>query len=198
MACGSEAARRRRRSWRARCPKSCASPSTVIGGAMTCRPAISGATVMAKRALPSTNSCQPPTAARAERRGAQHLQQHLAAPGGIRSQQHAARILVQEAAERRQRLLGAQVDAPLVRRRRRESCSHAVGRVFDLEALVVDARERRQPGFELGGREVQLLRRQHRAFDVVAAFLVSLGDHACRAFHRAGDVAGRAHHGVGR
>ena len=51
-----------------------------------------------------------------ERGGAQHLQQHFAPAGRIRGQQHAARELPQEFRQRRQRLFGAQVDAPFLRR----------------------------------------------------------------------------------
>ena len=39
------------------------------------------------------------------------------------------------------------------------------------------------------GVEEQLVGREHRPLDVVAALLVSLGHHARGAFHRAGDVA---------
>ena len=116
-----------------------------------------------------------------ERRGAQHFEQYFAAPGGIGGQQYPARVLLQEAGERRQRLFGAQIDAPLVWcRRRKVVAAIFIGKQgpFDFEAVVIDARESRQPRFELVGREVQLLRRQHRPLDVVAAFLVSFGDYA--------------------
>ena len=47
---------------------------------------------------------------------AQHLEQHFAPAGRIRGQQHASRERVEEILERRQRPLGAQVDAPFLRR----------------------------------------------------------------------------------
>jgi hypothetical protein len=59
----------------------------------------------------------------------------------------------------------------------------ALAFVLDLEALEIDARESRRACLQLFGREVQLVGRQHRAFDVVPPFLVSLGDAAARAIH---------------
>ncbi len=135
-------------------------------------------------------------ARRRETGSAQHLQQHFAAAGRIGGQQHAARKVLHKDDQRRQRLFGTQVHAPLLRRGRREV--EALRRIFDLEALVIDARERAEARLELGGREVQLVGREHRAFDVVAAFLVSLGHHPGGSFHRSADVGGRAHHRLRR
>jgi hypothetical protein len=87
--------------------------------------------------------------------GPQHLEQYLAAAGGICRQQDAARVRGEEVFERRQGPLRAQVHAPFLWRGRREVVArHSIGRKFvlDLEALVVEARERAEPRLEFFGR----------------------------------------------
>ena len=65
---------------------------------------------------------------------AQHLEQHFAPAGGVRGQQHAPGIRVEEILERRERPLGAQVHAPFLRRGGGEVVTR-LRLVFDLEAL---------------------------------------------------------------
>ncbi len=124
----------------------------------------------------------------------QHLEQDFAPSGGIRGQQHAARERIEEILERGERPLGAQVDAPFLRRGGGEI--EALALVFDLEALEVDTREGVEPRLQFLGRKVQLIGREHRAFHVVPPLLVSLGDAARGALHGGRHLRARAHHGV--
>ena len=125
---------------------------------------------------------------------AQHLEQDFAPSGGIRGQQHSAWKRIEEILERRERPLGAQVDAPFLRRGGGEVETFRF--VFDLETFEVDAREGVEPRLQFLGRKVQLIGREHRAFHVVPPLLVPLGDAARGAFHGGRHLRARAHHGV--
>ena len=67
-------------------------------------------------------------------------------------------------------------------------------RFVDLEAVDVDARETVEPRLQLVGREEQLFGCEHRPLDVVAAFLVTLGDARGRALDRRRQVGAGAYH----
>ena len=127
---------------------------------------------------------------------AQHLEQDFAAAGRVRGQQDASGKGVEEILERRERPLGAQVHAPFLRRGGGEVESFRF--IFDLETFEIDAREGVEPRLQLLGRQVQLFGREHRAFDIVPPFLVSLGDAACGALHGGGHVRAGAHHRIRR
>ena len=101
---------------------------------------------------------------------------------GRRSPRPAARgpeYVSRKFVERRQRPFGAQVEAPFLRRGGREIVALASAS-STLKLSIVDAREVAEPRVQLLGREVQLVGRQHRALDVVPAFLVTLGDARAR------------------
>ena len=110
-------------------------------------PAISGATVMAKRALPSTNSCQPATPA-----GVSAVARSISSSTSRRPAESAASS-TRPGNFSTNAASGASGFS--ARRSTRHSCGAAVGklwplrRVFDLEAFVVDARERAEARFEL-------------------------------------------------
>ena len=109
----------------------------------------------------------------------------------------AGRLLAGAAAdERREWALCAQVQAPFLRRGRREVEPQAL--IFDLEAFDVDACEVAESCVQFLGREVQLVGRQHGAFDVMTAFLEALGDTLRGAIHGRGQIGAGAYHRVFR
>ena len=123
----------------------------------------------------------------------QHLEQHFAPSRGVRGQQDTSRIRIEEILEWRERPFGAQVQPPFLWcRGRKIVTTNSLGRhfVFYLERVDVDSRELTESCVQFFGREVQLIGRQHRPFDVMAAFLVALGD-ALR-----GSIDGRGHVGT--
>jgi hypothetical protein len=129
--------------------------------------------------------------------GAQHLQQHLAAPRRVRGEQHAPGVGREEVLERRERPLGAQIDAPFQRLARGKIVPAGVGGQLgvDLERVEVDAREGVEPRLQFVGCEEQLPGCQDRPLDVVPPLLVALRDAARRAFDGARQLGGRANDG---
>ena len=141
------------RSWRARAPNSCASAITAIGGAVSVRPCRSGATVSARRACRRRTH---PSSRRRSPRGA--CARSISCSTSRRPGESAASSTRPSKArrnciERRERLLGAHVDAQLARRRGRESCARRgdspCSSVSALKASRVMLAKATQPRIEL-------------------------------------------------
>ncbi|MCY1352807.1 hypothetical protein D9M69_391260 [compost metagenome] len=102
----------------------------------------------------------------------EHLQQHLAAPGGFGAEQHAAGEFVEEAAQGRQRFAGLGLDRQVGQGAGGEALTTNAG--FDVFLAQYQARRALEPGEAILHREEQLGGRHQRALGVDATFLVAV------------------------
>ncbi len=169
----------RRRSCRARAPKSCASEITATGGdgereSLNVRRD-------GQRERRGALGERIPGRERfgLEAVGAEHLLQHFAAAWRIRADEHAPAERVEVGAERREGFLGARVGAQLARGRRREVVaifSAVAGFEIRLEGLQRDGLERADVRFQLFRSQEQLIRREDRPLEIVPPVFVALLD----------------------
>ncbi|MCY1518552.1 hypothetical protein D9M68_532730 [compost metagenome] len=102
----------------------------------------------------------------------EHLQQHLAAPGGFGAEQHAAGEFVEEAAQGRQRFAGLGLDRQVGQGAGGEALTTNAG--FDVFLAQYQARRALEPGEAILHREEQLGGRHQRALRVDATFLIAV------------------------
>ena len=194
---GSRSARRRRRSWRARSPKSCCSAMIVIGGSASTKPETSGATATASSTPEARNSSQPATIFGAMPCGRSRSSSSSRRPGdsaASRTRDSVARNAVANrvmlsSRRRSMRSSGASLAATT---ERGLSLSSATASYVPSSTC---GRPRARPSHSCGSQE-QLGGCQYRVFDVVAMFLVPLLDGTRRRRQRACGVLRQHQHGV--